>query len=94
MNPIHPMAEFWAEAERLDPKGFAKARAEHERVEELRIDADRYRWLRAEHERHDPICHLSWKRNGDRNSGEWVNTARLDASIDLAISAARELGNA
>jgi hypothetical protein len=55
-------------------------------------DAERYRWMRAEHERHDPICHLSWKRNGDRSSGEWVNTACLDVSIDLAMQAAREPG--
>jgi len=66
---------------------LAEARAE---AEALRKDAERYRWLRAEHERHDPICRLVWKRNGDRSSGEWVNTARLDSSIDLAIQAARE----
>lgn len=52
-------------------------------------DAARYRWIRGEHQRFDPICHLSWKRNGDRNCGEWVNTANLDASVDLAIEAAR-----
>lgn len=55
--------------------------------EGVRRDAGRYRWLRAEHERHDPICHLSWKRNGDRSSGEWVNTSRLDTTVDLAIDA-------
>ena len=58
-------------------------------VERLRVDAERWQWLRSEHERHDPICHLSWKRNGDRSSNEWVNTSRLDASADLAIDAAR-----
>jgi hypothetical protein len=53
-------------------------------LEELRKDAERYRWLRQEHDRVDPICHLCWKQNGDRKSSEWVNTANLDASIDAA----------
>ncbi len=56
---------------------------------ELRKDAERYRWLRKEHERVDPICRLSWKRNNERNSGEWVNTAQLDAAIDAAMKEAQ-----
>lgn len=56
---------------------------------DLRQDAERWRWLRAEHDRTDPVCHLVWKRNGDRNSSEWVNTARLDVSADQAIEALR-----
>ena len=71
-------------------KNGASANAYRAENETLRKDAARYRWLRAEHDRHDPICHLVWKRNGDRSSGEWVNTARLDASIDLAIAAASD----
>ena len=38
---------FMAEAERLDPEGFAKARAERAELEALRKDAERYRKLRA-----------------------------------------------
>jgi hypothetical protein len=57
-------------------------------VERLRPNARRYEWLQSEHERTDPICHLSWKRNGDRSGSEWVNTSNLDKSIDLAIEAA------
>lgn len=37
---------FMAEAEKLDPEGFAKARAERAELEALRKDAERYRWLR------------------------------------------------
>lgn len=47
-------------------------------------DAERYRWLRQEHERVDPVCHLTWKRNLQRDSSEWVNTAVLDTAIDNA----------
>lgn len=52
-------------------------------------DAERYRWLRAEHERVDPLCHLVWKRNGDRNGSEWVNPAEIDAAIDAAMGVKR-----
>ena len=55
-------------------------------LERAEKDAERYRWLRAEHERHDPVCHLSWKQNSDRNGSEWVNTANLDAAIDAALA--------
>lgn len=47
-------------------------------------DAARYRWLRQEHKRVDPVCHLTWKRNLQRDSSEWVNTAVLDTAIDNA----------
>lgn len=39
---------FMAEAEKLDPEGFAKARAERSELEALRKDAERYRWLRSQ----------------------------------------------
>lgn len=61
-----------------------------EQASEVERDAARYRWLHNEHMRFDPICHLSWKRNWDRNSSYWVNTDDLDKSIDAAIGAARE----
>lgn len=51
----------------------------------LRADAERYRWLKKEHERYDPICHLSWKKNLDRDGSEWVNTHHLDRAIDAAM---------
>lgn len=63
-----------------------------EEVERLRADAERYQWLRLEHQRHDPICHLSWKRNGDRSSSEWVNTADLDTAIDHARTTHKDEG--
>lgn len=53
-------------------------------------DAARYRWLRDEHARVDPICHLTWKRGLQRDSAEWVNTARLDTAIDAARAAQKE----
>lgn len=56
-------------------------------VERLGKDAARYQWLRSEHERFDPVCHLSWKQNGDRRGSEWVNTTNLDRDIDAAMEA-------
>ena len=61
-----------------------------EQASEVERDAARYRWLHNEHMRFDPLCHLSWKRNWDRNSSYWVNTDDLDKSIDAAIGAERE----
>jgi glutathione S-transferase len=57
---------------------------------EAEQDARRYRWLRGEHKRVDPICAVIWKRNGDRNGSEWVNTANIDAEIDAAMGASNE----
>lgn len=56
---------------------------------EAEQDARRYRWLRGEHKRVDPICAVIWKRNGDRNGSEWVNTANIDAEIDAAMGLTR-----
>ena len=71
--------------------GYAAARLEIESLRAARAPADsvledaaRYRWLRQEHERVDPVCHLTWKRNLQRDSSEWVNTAVLDTAIDNA----------
>lgn len=53
-------------------------------------DGERYRWLRAEHGVINPLAHVTWKQNGDRTCGEWVNTASpasLDAAIDAAMGA-------
>ena len=36
---------FMAEAEKMDPKGFAKARGERAEMDALRKDAERYRKL-------------------------------------------------
>lgn len=38
---------FMAEAEKLNPEGFAKAKVERAELEALRKDAERYRKLRA-----------------------------------------------
>lgn len=51
-------------------------------------DAARYRWLRAEHAVNSPLAHVCWKRNDNRQCGDWVNTASPD-SLDAAIDAAR-----
>lgn len=51
-------------------------------------DAERYRWLRAEHAVRSPLAHVCWKRNDDRECGDWVNTSgpdQLDAAIDSAM---------
>ena len=83
---LHAKSAIAAELAHRDIE-ITRLRAE---AEALRKDAERYRWLHSEHERVDPICHLVWKLNGDRSSSEWVNTARLDVSIDLAIAATKE----
>lgn len=44
---IETAAQFFAEAERLDPQGFANARAERAELDAMRKDAERYRKLRA-----------------------------------------------
>jgi hypothetical protein len=44
---IETAAQFFAEAERLDPESFAKARAERAELDAQRKDAERYRKLRA-----------------------------------------------
>ena len=46
MIKINNYAEFMAEAEKFDPEGFAKARAERAESDAPRKDAERYRWLR------------------------------------------------
>lgn len=61
-----------------------------EYLRELARDAARYRWLRAEHAVNSPLAHVCGKQNGDRECGEWVNTASpesLDAAIDAAMHA-------
>lgn len=53
-------------------------------------DGERYRWLRAEHGVNNPLARVTWKQNGDRTCGEWVNTASpasLDEQIDAAMDA-------
>lgn len=55
------------------------------------LDAERYRWLRAEHAVRSPIAHVCWKRNGDRECGDWVNTSGPD-QLDTAIDSAMQQG--
>ena len=54
-------------------------------------DAERYRWLRAEHAVRSPLAHVCWKRNGDRECGDWVNTSGPD-QLDTAIDSAMQQG--
>lgn len=61
-----------------------------EQLRRMAKDAQRYLWLRGEHKRVDPICAVIWKRNGDRNGSEWVNTANIDAEIDAAMGGGNE----
>ena len=82
---LDPMGEY-ASAEEL----IAALHAEKAEDDAMKQDARRYRWLRGEHKRVDPICAVIWKRNGDRNGSEWVNTANIDAEIDAAMGASNE----
>lgn len=59
-------------------------------VEAERKDAERYRFVRAEHDRIDPICRVSWKMFGQRNSTNWGNVIdgeHLDELVAAAIAA-------
>ena len=55
------------------------------------LDAERYRWLRAEHAVRSPLAHVCWKRNDDRECGDWVNTSGPD-QLDTAIDSAMQQG--
>ena len=47
--------------------------------DELQVDAARCRAIQAENRRIDPVCALVWKKDKDRNSSEWVNSAGADS---------------
>jgi len=92
-----PVAWYVTGCGRLLDEDEAKAEARHiggtaraiplytaPQADSVLEDAKRYRWLRQEHKRVDPVCHLTWKRNLQRDSSEWVNTAVLDTAIDAA----------
>lgn len=58
--------------------------------DEARADQRRYCFLRAESNMMAPLCAVVWKRNGDRESSDWVNTINgldLDRMVDAAIDA-------
>ena len=65
---------FMTEAERLDPEGFAKARADHAEEVSLRRDALRYRMLRRG--QHWSVI------NG---IGDELRADALDAAIDAEL---------
>ena len=81
MLKINTYAEFMAEAERLDPEGFAKARADRAEADALREDAERYRWLREAHDSADNVA--LWHVRG--TAGQPIEAGALDAQIDEAM---------
>ncbi len=75
---------FMAEAEKLDPEGFAKARAERAELESLRKDAERYRWLRDKGSN-------TWVPF----TGQWkMDAEHCDAAIDNEMASQRLFGAA
>lgn len=87
---MNSLTDFWEAAERLDPEGFAKARARDAELEAQRRDAERYRWLRdsnriprdADPEGHIVVC---------AGGGEDVLWGiSMDAAIDVAMVARNE----
>ena len=86
MDKITTMAEFWEEAERLDPDGFAKARAERAEMETLCKDAERYRRIRT----------LGWIDDAIMTAYEILddNPCTLDSAVDAVIVKYGVLGDA
>lgn len=71
---------FMAEAEKMDPKGFAKARGERAEMDALRKDAERYRWLRDAHPATESVIAVDW-----RDPRKAMRHGDLDAAIDAAM---------
>ena len=82
---IQTLAEFWDAAERIDPQGFARSRAEQTELETLRKDAARYAFLRSDFSPMglDANANHSWayRRNFT------LRGPNLDAAIDAAMAA-------
>ena len=61
---------------------------------EAQRDAARYRWLRNESTAVQmPLASIVWKVNGDRRSGEWLNSCgayQIDYAIDAAMAEPKE----
>ena len=71
---------FMAEAEKMDPKGFAKPRGERAEMDALRKDAERYRWLRDAHPATESVIAVDW-----RDPRKAMRHGDLDAAIDAAM---------
>ena len=87
---------FMAEAEKMDPKGFAKARGERAEMDALRKDAERYRWLRDRaYFDGDEDAATAWCVYGTCH-GDAIPTHGddLDAAVDARILAAPAVGAA
>ena len=95
MDKITAMAEFLEEAERLDPDGFAKARAERaERaeMETLRKDAERYRWLRAQHWNDGRLAVVADPKGAIKLGHDCPSFGRLDEQIDAEMLVRQAVG--
>lgn len=53
-------------------------------------DAQRYRWLRAQPLESDMFCTTIWRKGSDE-FGDDLRLEKLDAAIDAAIAAAKEM---
>ncbi len=86
---IETVAEFFAEAERLDPEGFARARAEKAERDALRKDAERYRTLRSRACKDGGMLVIEIGSLDDNAVGDWSDF--IDETVDaMQASAAKE----
>ena len=85
---------FMAEAEKLDPEGFAKARAERAELEALRKDAERYRWLRAQHWNTGQLCVVAEPKDAVKLGHCCPSGEYLDIAVDDAMLIGRAVGAA
>jgi hypothetical protein len=82
---ISTLTKLKAEIDRLNAEWMAKC-------EELRKDAERYRWLRNEHfptADNPPLAQVVWKAFGNRHNSDWANMIDghdLDVSVDTELA--------
>ena len=86
--------QFMAEAERIDPEGFAKARAERAEIDALRKDAERYRWLRAQHWDTAELCVVMDPKDAVKLGRTCPSGEYLDIAVDDAMLIGRAVGAA
>lgn len=83
--------KFMAEAERLHPEAFAKARAERAELDALRNDAARYRWLRDNASCQWDLDYQHVEVVFPLDEEEWED---MDDAIDRAMAAEPAVGAA
>jgi len=96
---LESLHEFWPEAEKLDPEGFARARRERAELEALRKDAERLDWMAVKVGEKSSVvlmpCGESLRFVQVRHFGDCENYPTVEglrAAIDAAMAAAPAVG--